>query len=139
MWYKVSGDVVTNKTSWWEVDSFVFVCVRDCVLTTTPNCSGSDKFEYSFLNLAKAFSCSCSGRCFTRFYKTERGRNGVGSSNEESREEKSTGLHLFIYKKIFDGDVVMPDTPSFINCTWNDIIFSFSYFSLSCTKCNNPM
>lgn len=39
------------------------------VLTTTPNCSGSDKLAYSFSYLAKALSCSCSGRCFTRFYR----------------------------------------------------------------------
>lgn len=38
-------------------------------LTTTPNCSGSDKLLYSFLNLDNAFSCSCSGRCFIKFYK----------------------------------------------------------------------
>lgn len=42
------------------------------VLTTTPNCSGSDRFAYSFSYLAKALSCSCSGRCFTRFYKEVR-------------------------------------------------------------------
>lgn len=38
-------------------------------LTTTPNCSGSDKLLYSFLNLDNAFNCSCSGRCFIKFYK----------------------------------------------------------------------
>lgn len=65
--------------SLWEGGSFV--CVHKCVLTTTPNCSGSDKFAYSFSYLAKAFSCSCSGRCFTRFYKEQR----------EKRSEKQQG------------------------------------------------
>lgn len=45
----------------------VSVCM--CLPTTTPNCSGSDKFAYSFPYLAKAFSWSCSGKCFTRFFK----------------------------------------------------------------------
>lgn len=73
----------------------VHVCVQLCVLTTTPNCSGSDKFAYSFLYLAKAFSCSCSGRCFTRFYKAQRGRKGVRSSMEEERVEKSNLYSFF--------------------------------------------
>jgi len=43
-------------------------------LTTTPNCSGSDKLLYSFLNLDNAFSCSCSGRCFIKFYQEKESR-----------------------------------------------------------------
>lgn len=41
-------------------------------LTTIPNCSGSDKLLYSLLNLDNAFNCSCSGRCFIKFYQKKR-------------------------------------------------------------------
>lgn len=62
-----------NKVVLWMLGKFWCFFVRglvcETILTTTPNCSGSDKLEYSFLYWARASSCSCSGRCFTRFCK----------------------------------------------------------------------
>lgn len=75
-WFNAQNPSVTMDTE---------LCVS--ILTTTPNCSGSDKFAYSFSYLAKALSCSCSGRCFTRFYKEVRWKV-VRSSMEKANDIK---------------------------------------------------